>query len=354
MVAQQQPADSTEHVNGVRVGMLLLAVTTGIAVYLCWLLLVPFLQALTWALAVAVATHPLNQLVKCRLGGKNLAAAISVLLVAIILIGPGVPLVRALAHEAGTAIKQLQDGTAMAAWSAMIDHHSWLAPGLDWFQSNVDLGQEATRLGAGLTSWISSFIADSIWVFIQLFVSLFTLFFLFRDGDEGLVALRPWLPLSAREADELLGRVSDTIYATLYGHLAASMAQGLLGGLMFWWLGLPAPLLWGSAMALLAIVPVLGAFVIWIPAALLLILKGSWIKAVILLLWGNFVVGLVDNLIYPILVGKRVRLHTVLVFFAIMGGLFTFGVSGIILGPVIMAVTIELLKIWRRRIQIAK
>ena len=120
---------------------------------------------------------------------------------------------------------------------------------------------------------------------------------------------------------------------------------------MFWWLGLSAPLLWGTVMALLAIVPVLGAFVIWIPAALLLFLKGSWIKALILLVWGTFVVGLVDNLIYPMLVGKRVRLHTAPVFFAIMGGLFTFGMSGLILGPVIVAVTIALLKIWRYRIQ---
>jgi len=354
MIAQRQPADRSERLKSVRVDTLLLAVTTGIAIYLCWLLLVPFLQALTWAIAVAVAAHPLNRLVKSRVRGKNLAAAVSVLLVVLVLTGPGIPLVRALGHEATAAIKQVQDGTALAAWRGMIDHLPRLAPALTWIQSNVDLGNEATRLGSVLTTWISSFIADSIWVFIQLFVCLFTVFFLFRDGDEGLLALRAWLPLSVREADELLGRVSDTIYATLYGHVAASMAQGLLGGLMFWWLGLSAPLLWGSVMALLAVVPVLGAFIIWIPAAIMLLLKGSWIKALILLLWGNFVVGLIDNVIYPVLVGSRVRLHTVPVFFAIMGGLFTFGVSGIILGPVIMAVTIALLKIWRYRNQNAE
>ena len=100
---------------------------------------------------------------------------------------------------------------------------------------------------------------------------------------------------------------------------------------MFWWLGLPAPILWGAVMGLLAIVPVLGAFVVWLPAAKFLAASGRWGKAVILLLWGTVVVGLIDNLLYPILVGKRLRLHTVPVFFAIVGGLAVFGAAGMIL-----------------------
>jgi predicted PurR-regulated permease PerM len=125
--------------------------------------------------------------------------------------------------------------------------------------------------------------------------------------------------------------------------------QGALGGLMFWWLGLPAPILWGAVMGLLAIVPVLGAFVVWLPAAKFLAARGQWGKAVILLLWGTVVVGLINNLLYPILVGKRLRLHTVPVFFAIVGGLAVFGATGIILGPVILALTDAILEIWRRR-----
>ena len=221
---------------------------------------------------------------------------------------------------------------------------------MDWVQSNVDPGKEAARLAGGLTSWVSSFIADSAWFVLQVVVSAFTLFYLLRDGEEALASLRLWIPLSPEEANQVFSKISETISATLYGHLLASAVQGLLGGLMFWWLGLPAPLMWGTVMALLSVIPVLGAFLIWIPAALFLLLKGSWIKAVILLIWGNFVVGLADNLLYPFLVGKKVRLHPVPVFFAILGGLFTFGVSGLILGPLILAVTIALLKIWRLRI----
>ena len=149
--------------------------------------------------------------------------------------------------------------------------------------------------------------------------------------------------------DRLFDRVEDTIYATIYGTLAVSAAQGLLGGLMFWWLGLSAPLLWGVVMALLAVVPVLGAFVIWIPAALFLALEGSWGKALILSLWGLLVVGTIDNLLRPILVGKRLKLHTVLAFISMVGGLILFGPAGLVLGPVVLTITAELLETWRSR-----
>ena len=118
---------------------------------------------------------------------------------------------------------------------------------------------------------------------------------------------------------------------------------------MFCWLGLSAPLLWGVVMALLAVVPLLGAFLVWIPAALFLALEGSWGKALILALWGMLVVGTIDNLLRPILVGKRLRLHTVLAFISVVGGMLLFGAAGLILGPVTLTVTAVLLDVWRQR-----
>jgi len=147
----------------------------------------------------------------------------------------------------------------------------------------------------------------------------------------------------------LFGRVGDTIFATVYGTLAVSLIQGLLGGLMFWCLGLPAPLLWGVVMALLAVVPMLGASVIWAPAAIFLALDGSWEKALVLAVWGVLVVSTIDNLLRPILVGKRLKLHTVHAFISMVGGVILFGSAGLILGPVVFTVTAVLLEIWRRR-----
>jgi predicted PurR-regulated permease PerM len=143
--------------------------------------------------------------------------------------------------------------------------------------------------------------------------------------------------------------VGDTVYATIYGTLAVAAVQGTLGGLMFWWLGLPAPMLWGLVMGVLAVVPVLGAFIVWIPAALFLALDGNWGKALILALWGGVVVGGIDNVMYPILVGNRLKLHTIPAFMAIVGGLIVFGPSGLILGPVVLTVTVLLLEIWQSR-----
>lgn len=151
----------------------------------------------------------------------------------------------------------------------------------------------------------------------------------------------------------LFTRIDDTIHATVYGTLAVSAMQGLLGGLMFWWLGIGAPLLWGLVMALLAIVPMLGAFIVWVPAAIFLALEGSWGKALILTAWGVLVVGTIDNLMRPILVGNRLKLHTVLAFMSVVGGLILFGPAGLILGPVTLSVTLLLLEIWRSRMGLA-
>ena len=118
---------------------------------------------------------------------------------------------------------------------------------------------------------------------------------------------------------------------------------------MFWWLNLPAPFLWGVVMGVLAVIPVLGAFIVWIPAALFLVLEGDWGKAVILSVWGGVVVGGIDNLIYPVLVGNRLRMHTVIAFVSVVGGLIAFGPSGVVLGPVTVSVTGALLRAWRER-----
>ena len=184
---------------------------------------------------------------------------------------------------------------------------------------------------------------------IGVFLTFYLLFFFLRDRQAALGMLRVLLPFSDEEMDHVFQRVGDTIDATVYGMLAVSAAQGLLGGLMFWWLGLSAPMLWGVVMALMALIPVVGAFVVWIPAAIYLALEGHWDKALILTLWGVIVVGTIDNLLRPILVGERLQIHTVLAFLSMAGGLILFGPAGLILGPVVLAVTTVLLEIQRDR-----
>jgi predicted PurR-regulated permease PerM len=144
--------------------------------------------------------------------------------------------------------------------------------------------------------------------------------------------------------------VVETIHATVYGATAVAVAQGALTGLAFWFLGLPAPLLWTAVTTVLCFVPLLGAPVVWVPTVIVLAAQGAYGKAFALSLWGLLVVGLVDNFIRPIVIGARTQLHPMVVFFSVLGGLLLMGPLGLLMGPVILAITIALLEILKLKL----
>lgn len=325
--------------------VVVLVVLTALFLVLCALLAWPFVPALAWALALAIVAHPLHEWLARRISNANLAAGIAVALVALLIVAPAAFVLHQLGQEAARAAEAMRSGQAVEGARAALDRRPELGLAREWIEKQ--LGAEASVSKAIGTT--QALVTRSIGAAIGMLVTFFFLFFLFRDRRQALGAVRALVPLAKHEADEVFARVADTIHATIYGTVVVAAVQGALGGLMFWWLGLPAPLLWGVIMALLAIVPVLGAFVVWVPAAIYLLLVGSWGKAIILAVWGAGIVGLIDNLLYPFLVGNRLRLHTAPVFVSIVGGLALLGASGFILGPVILAVTLALIDIWRRR-----
>jgi predicted PurR-regulated permease PerM len=234
-------------------------------------------------------------------------------------------------------------------WLRILDGYPRVAPIAQRIERQIDLPGPISAIAAWLTTAVASFVTGSVIQAISLLLTFYLLFYFLRDRDAVLLETRALSPLSKADMDRMFRRVGDTIYATVYGTLAVAALQGTLSGLMFWWLGLPAPVLWGLVMGALAVVPVLGAFVVWVPAALFLALGGHWGKALILTVWGGVIVAGIDNVIYPILVGNRLKLHTIVAFMAIIGGLVVFGSSGLILGPVTLTVTMLLFEIWRRR-----
>jgi predicted PurR-regulated permease PerM len=256
---------------------------------------------------------------------------------------------RALLNEASAASAAVQSGELETQLQSALEKNPNLAKLWHWISLQADFKGSMDQLAATAAKWTSKVVSGSFSGAFSLLIAFFLLFYFLRDRDEVTGFVRSLLPLSNREANQVFGRVRDTVFASVYGTLSVAAVQGTLGGLMFWWLGLPGPLLWGLVMGLLAIIPVLGAFVIWIPAAVFLATQGSWGKAVILTVWGTVVIGLIDNLLYPIFVGQRLRLHTALVFIAIVGGLILFGASGLILGPVILALTDAAVEVWRCR-----
>ncbi len=203
------------------------------------------------------------------------------------------------------------------------------------------------------TTWLktilSKLVKESAIAAVQVCLTLDFLFYFLRVRFRVLKAIRSFLPLGESETNTLFCRVNDTIHATLYGMLALSALQGVLGGLMFWWVGVPSPWFWALIAAVFAFVPVLDTFVLWLPAAVYLGLEGRWGEALSVAALGSLLVRAIENFLYPVLVHDRLRVPTVSIFVALVGGLLLFGWSGLVLGPVILTVTSALLEICAKR-----
>lgn len=328
---------------------LVLMIATVLGVYLCYRMVVPFLSVITWALTLAVLFAPLQHRLEAKLKNANLATMFSVLIIGLIVVVPLIFVGQQLVEQAVNGTKLLEMRLNSGEWRQSIKAQQYVIPILDRIDQYVDLPGAVRAFTAWLGSAAGFIVKGSVFQVLGLCLVLYILFFFLRDRHLVLKSILFLSPLTQTEMNKLFKRVADTLYATVYGSFAVAAIQGLLGGLMFMWLDLPAPLLWGLIMGMLAIVPMLGAFIIWVPAALFLALQGNWDSAVILTLWGMLVVGTVDNILRPILVGNRLKLHTVLIFLSVVGGLILFGPAGVVLGPVVLTITIVLLEIWFNR-----
>ena len=182
---------------------------------------------------------------------------------------------------------------------------------------------------------------------VKSFFVIFTMYYLFRDGEQILDALSDALPLTRSQSEAVFERAREVINASVFGVVTIAVLQGMLGGLAFWVLGLPSPVLWAVVMTFICMIPVARSFLVWLPASVYLVMTGHWPKAVILFLWGILVISTIDNFLRPKLIKGRTKLHELFVFFAVIGGLRVFGVLGIVLGPVVLAITLALLDIFR-------
>ena len=347
----KQPEAPIEQDWGSRnhVQTLVLMLATILGIYLCYQLAVPFLSVLVWALTLAVMFTPLQRWLESKLIYPNMAALTSILLIGLIVIIPTLLIGEQLLTQVVKGSQLVETRLNSGEWRRMLETQPQLASIVIKIDQYVNFPDIIKTLNTKLGNAAGAIVKGSIFQLIGLILVFYMLFFLLRDRHWALKSITSLSPLSKAEMDKLFNRVGDTIHATVYGTFAIAAVQGTLGGLMFWWLELPAPFLWGMVMSFLAIVPMLGASIVWAPAALFLALEGNWGNALILTFWGMLIVGTIDNLLRPVFVGNRLKLHTILVFISVIGGLIHFGAAGIILGPVTLAVTIALLEIWFKR-----
>ena len=324
-----------------------LLIVTAITVYLCWLMLKPFVGVISWAGVLVIVFYPVHKRIERRTRRPALAAMLSCLLVILVILIPVSLITIAVINELSGAAQNLQ-----AAVSYMTNPNSNVTgPVLGWLGRYVDVSRFTTdeyllnqlrNMSSSLAGRTLGFIGGLISIVVQMFFVIFTMYYFFKDGDRVISSVRNLLPLDRSQADEVLGRTREVIDASVYGVISIAIIQGTLGGLAFWVLGLPSAIIWGVAMTFLSMIPMLGAFIVWVPAAIYLAITGQWTKAVLLVVWGTVVIGMVDNFLRPKLVGSRTRLHELLIFFAVLGGLSVFGVLGVILGPVVLAIALAL------------
>lgn len=315
--------------------------------YLCWLMLKPFVGVISWAAVLVIVFYPVHKRILRYTKRPALSALISCALVILVILVPVALITLAVINELGGAMQNLQ-----SALNYILNPNSSLTgPILAWLGKYVDVARlqsdeyllnQLSGMSGSIAGRTLGFLGGIISVIVQMFFVIFTMYYFFKDGERISSAVRDLLPLEQEQAEGVMSRTREVIDASVYGVIAIAIIQGTLGGLAFWVLGLPSAIIWGVAMTFLSMIPMLGAFIVWVPAAIYLGLTGHWTKAIMLVVWGTVVIGLIDNFLRPTLVGSRTRLHELLIFFSVLGGLTVFGVLGVVLGPVVLAIALAL------------
>lgn len=327
----------------------LLSLTT-IALYLCYLLVAPFLKPIAFAIILAVVFYRVHSHVREWTRNRNVGAALStggfILLITSVSFFLGRALVSGLhgIYDSLSGSGGVRDRLTIFIVESFNRTIAWASPYIPISVPNLQraIQGEMERVVAGVVSATAGLAGGVSSFGLNAFITTFVLFFLLRDGRSMLRRAAVVLPLKRDRLRRLFARVRDTLNAIVYGTLGMAAIQGTLTGFAFWFLGITSPVVWGLIAALFALLPIVGTTCVWLPATGMLFLSGHWIKAIVLLIWGLVIVHPVDNVLRPYLIGGRVKLSTLYVFFAVVGGLKAFGVLGLFIGPLILAVTVAL------------
>jgi predicted PurR-regulated permease PerM len=324
--------------------------TTVVAIYLCAQVLWPFFDVIAWSTVLVITFYPVHRRLLSRTGRRSLSAFSSTVLVVLIILVP-VLLITALVVNELVDLKNLlqerfKDGADISGFAAIRQAMEWLNQhfGLDIGKALQTIPQHASEITQVVAKYSLAFAGNVTKLIVSFVFTVFTVFFLFRDGDRLVARIPELLPFERLQSESLIRRIRDVIDGSIYGVLMIALIQGTLGALAFVVLGVPSPALWGLVMAVASLIPMLGTASVWVPVTIYLLMIGSWVKGIILAGFSALVISSVDNFLRPKLVGSRVRLNELVMFFSVLGGLQVFGVLGIVLGPVLFAVTGSLIE----------
>lgn len=308
-----------------------------------------FITPLTWGITLAVTINPLYKRILKSFAYPSLVAGLFTLILGFGVIIPTVWASEVLVSAILRGIESLGTLSLPSLWRDFLTLHPQFDDIATHVLNIVPLHEIINRLSAVVEAQAQHLLKYSIQSGVHVLVTLGIVFFMLKDHTLFFRALKTLTPLPSNETEILFTRVLDTIQGVIFGVVAVALIQGFLGGILLWWLEIPGVAIWATIMTLLALIPYLGTFVIWIPISLFLLLQGDWMQGLVTIGWGSIIIGLSDNVLYPILVGKRIHYHPLLIFIFLFGGILVAGSAGIILGPVILASTDRLLWIWRKR-----
>jgi len=321
---------------------ILLLILGALVLYGVHIVFQPFYKSILWAVILGVTFFPFYKWVKekTRLG-PSISSIVVVLIIILFFLIPAIMIIRSLIVQISYIYNVLQP-----LIPEIIDKVSPYLPGGKGETIKETVINNLQDIGKIVISYMSSATGNIFSVVFQTSVTFIILFFILRDGEGLLLRIRKSAILPPKDMNILITEVSSVIRAVIYGVILTAMIQGILGGIGFWVLGLPAPVLFGAIMFVLAIIPFVGTPVIWLPAALWLIYKGMLGKGIFLILWGLLAVSLIDNFLRPFFISRRLGFHALLTFIGIVGGMISFGFIGIFLGPLLLAISIRLFEMY--------
>ena len=310
-------------------------------------ILSPFFGAILWSVLLAIMFAALDRrLLQAMPRRRNLAAFVTLVIIVVMVLIPLALITASAVHEGTNVYGRVQSGeidVGRFQSQFMSALPGWLVELLN----RLDLGNLTSvreRFSGALMTAGQQLAGQALNVgqvtaefMVSLFVMLYLLFFLLRDGDELVDRIKRAIPLRVEQQSEIFGKVTATIRAIIKGVILVALIQGALGGLIFWVLGITAPVLWAAVMAVLSLLPVLGSALIWVPVAIYLLLTGSVMHGIVLLVYGALVIGLVDNFLRPVLVSQDIKMPSYVVLISTLGGLAVFGVNGFVVGPLVAA-----------------
>ncbi|MCL5024202.1 MAG: AI-2E family transporter [Nitrospirae bacterium] len=338
--------------NANRFYLLTLFAILAVLGYLTYQIFQPFLTPIAWAVVFCVIFYPAYAFVLKYIKVKAAASFVILLVILIIIIGPLSYIAYALVGEISDLVGRT-DAIAKAVTSLSADERvveivRKLQPytGLEGPSEEVII-DNARKVGKKLVEQLSSGFGNVLSMAANFVIMAFTIFFFLKDGPGFLRRIKSYLPFSEAHRDRLALQVKDMIVSTIYGGVIVAIIQGILGGAAFAILGVSSPIFWGTTMALMSFVPMLGTSVVWVPASIILLFEGAYAKGVVLILIGIFIISMVDNILKPLIIGGRTKMPTVIIFFTVLGGIRVFGLLGLVMGPLVFALFLSVIEIFR-------